>query len=290
MSISRQNLTIVIVTIKSDDVIHNCINSINKDVSIIVVENSNNSRFKDELEGKYKNVKCLIAKKNLGMGAGNNIGIKKAKTDYVFIVNPDVTLEPNTLEELFSASEKIEDFAILSPISSNLKFPNYGVENKKEIENNKTPFKVDYVDGFAMILNKKKFNDDNFFDENFFLYLENNDLCKRIKKKGESIFIAPDAKVNHAGGKTVNIQFSQEIELTRNWHWIWSKFYYNKKHYGKIKAVRECLGSYISAVLKFIFYLIINNKLKKNIYFNRAAGFYNALLGKPSWYRPNLKE
>ena len=60
------------------------------------------------------------------------------------------------------------------------------------------------------------------------MYLENNDLCYRIKKKGGLIFVVPKAKVNHLSAQTVDSEFSEEIEFSRNWHWIWSKFYYNK--------------------------------------------------------------
>ena len=77
MSISRQNLSIVIVTIKSEGVIDKCIESINKDLPIIVVENSNNSKFLNYLVKKYKNIRCILSKENLGMGRGNNLGIKE---------------------------------------------------------------------------------------------------------------------------------------------------------------------------------------------------------------------
>ena len=110
MSISRQNLSVIIVTLKSENVIHECIKSINQNVPIIVVENSNNQKFKKDLESQYKNLQCILSGSNIGMGAGNNIGIKSAKTDYVYIINPDATLEPNTLEEIFSASKKYQNF------------------------------------------------------------------------------------------------------------------------------------------------------------------------------------
>ena len=103
MSISRQNLSIVIVTSKSEKIIHNCINSINQNIPIIVVEHSNDKNFKKELEQKYHNLTCILSKSNLGMGAGNNIGIKASNTEYILILNPDVVLEKNTLEEIFLA-------------------------------------------------------------------------------------------------------------------------------------------------------------------------------------------
>ena len=291
MSISGQNLSIVIVTLKSEKIIHECIKSINQDLPIIVVENSNNETFKNDLESKYKNLKCILSKSNLGMGAANNIGIKSSSTDYVLILNPDVILQNNTLDEIFLASKKISEFTILSPISSDINYPNYGMFNiKNKIEITDSPFKVDYVDGFAMLLNKKKFKNNIFFDENFFLYLENSDICLRVNKKGESIYVIPGAKIKHRGGKTVDTKYENEVELSRNWHWIWSKFYFNKKNFGFIKALRECLMTYLTSIVKFIFYFIIRNNFKKKIYFNRTSGFYNALTGKSSWYRPNLND
>ena len=297
MSISGQNLSIVIVTIKSEKVIYDCINSINQNVPIIVVEQSNNQKFKDELESKYKNLKCILSKSNLGMGTGNNIGIKETKTDYVLILNPDVILEKNTLEELFLNSNKLSDFTILAPIEKN--FANYGMFDKKNIssrilnqegEEKNYPFKVDFVDGFAMLLNKKKFKEEIYFDENFFMYLENNDLCKRVADSEGSVFVVPTSKINHLAAKAVDSIFAEEIEFSRNWHWIWSKFYFNKKHYGLFKAVKEGTLRYFLSILKFLFYFLINDKVKKKIYFNRASGFYNALLGKSSWYRPRLDD
>jgi len=283
MSISRQNLTIVIVTLKSENIIDQCLESIDKNIPVIVVENSNNQKFKNRLESKYQNLKCILAESNLGMGAGNNIGIKEAKTEFILILNPDVLLEKNTLDELFLASQKLSNFSIIAPLEK--KYINYGIPNNK---NDEFPFEVQWVDGFAMLLNKKKFKEEIYFDEEFFMYLENNDLCKRVKNNGGSIFIVPNAKINHLAAKTVDSKFSEEVEFSRNWHWIWSKFYFNKKHYGFFKAFYEGFPRYCSSLIRFLFYLLINNKKKKKIYFNRASGFYNALLGKASWYRPNL--
>ena len=290
MSISRQNLSIVIVTLKSEKVIHQCIKSLNQNIPIIVVEHSDNKKLKEDLEKKYNNLKCILAKSNLGMGSGNNIGLKAANTDYVLLLNPDVLLEDNTIEELFLASQNLANFSMLAPLEKN--FNNYGFLNKKKSNKNleDAPFEVDFIDGFAMLINKKKFKEIDYFDENFFMYLENNDLCKRSRDKGDLIYIVPKSKINHLAAKTVDKKFADEIEFSRNWHWIWSKFYFNKKHFGFFKAFYEGAPRYFLSMIKFIFYLLINNKKKKKIYFNRVSGFYNALLGRSSWYRPNLND
>ena len=288
MSISRQNLSIIIVTLKSEKVIHQCIKSLNQNIPIIVVEHSDNKKLKEDLEKKYNNLKCILAKSNLGMGSGNNIGLKAANTDYVLLLNPDVLLEDNTIEELFLASQNLANFSMLAPLEKN--FNNYGFLNKKKSNKNleDAPFEVDFIDGFAMLINKKKFKEIDYFDENFFMYLENNDLCKRSRDKGDLIYIVPKSKINHLAAKAVDKKYEDEVEFSRNWHWIWSKFYFNKKHYGFFKAFYEGFPRYCSSLIKFLFYLLINNKKKKKIYFNRASGFYNAFLGKASWYRPNL--
>ena len=288
MSISRQNLSIVIVTFKSEGVIHECIKSIDKDIKITVVENSNNYQFKDELEKSYKNVSCVLSSENLGMGSGNNIGIKKAVTDFVLILNPDVILETSTISELIKASQKISSFAILAPISSDIDYPNYKLDNNKDSIDYNLPFNVKSIDGFAMLFNKKQLDktlNKNYFDENFFMYLENDDLCKRIIDTKEDIYIAPMSKIKHLGGKAVSDKYKYEVEFARNWHWIWSKFYFNKKHYGYSVAFLKGFPKLFSSLIKYIFYSLIQSKIKQKIYLNRASGFFNAAINKKSWYR-----
>ena len=157
MQITKENLTIVIVTIKSEKVIEKCLNSIDPQIKKIIIENSSDENFIQKLNKKYKNIDCYISGENLGMGAGNNIGIKKSKTRYVMILNPDTFLKNDTLDQIFKIS-KMLDFAILSPISDNSNYPNFKI--KKKTKNiNKDLFEVDQVDGYSMIIDKLKFNE-----------------------------------------------------------------------------------------------------------------------------------
>ena len=119
---------------------------------------------------------------------------------------------------------------------------------------------------------------------------KNDDICKRVIDKGGSLYIIPSAKINHGGAKAVDSKFIKEVELSRNWHWVWSKFYFNKKHFSYLKAINVCMLSYFSSIVKMFFYFLIRNDFKRKIYFNRASGFHNAMRGKPSWYRPNLED
>ena len=140
----------------SEHVIHNCINSLPKDIKIIIVDNSGSKSFKETIEKKYQNVKCLVSNTNLGMGAGNNLGLKAIKTDYAFILNPDVLLEQDTIDELIKASNDIRNFGIISPISSSKEYPNFKLFKEVSYKNTNIPFKVKSVDGYAMLFNVKK--------------------------------------------------------------------------------------------------------------------------------------
>ncbi len=290
MSISRHNLSIIIVSYKSDHVIERCINSIDNQIEIIVIDNSNNQEFKNRIEHKFQNVKCILSEKNLGMGAGNNLGIKNIKNDFAFILNPDVVLEKNSIDEIIEASKYIDSFGIIAPMSDKNDYPNYKFKKNHNFDPIK-PFQVQSVDGYAMLLNikrLKKLKDFNFFDENFFMYLENDDLCKRINKHNENIFIIPKSKINHLGGEAVNPKYKDEIELSRNWHWMWSKFYFNKKHYGYFNALIKVLKNLISAKLKFFYYILTFNNYKRKIYQMRLLGLINSMLGRKSFFRPRL--
>ena len=294
MSISRQNLSVVIVSFKSDHVIHHCINSIDKEIEIIVIDNSNNTKFKKSIEEQYKNVKCILSSNNIGMGAGNNVGIKNTSKDFALILNPDVILEKNSIEEIIKASKSLKPFGVIAPISDKIQFPNYKLyknENHKFDQSN--PFKVKTVDGYSMLLNLKrlrKLDNFNFFDENIFLYLENDDFCKRLSLNNENIYIVPKSKIRHLGGEAVDPKYEYEIELSRNWHWMWSKFYFNKKHYGYIKAFINIFYNLISAKIKFFYFLITFNNNKRRIYQMRLFGLLNSMIGNKSFYRPKLDD
>ena len=290
MSITRQNLSVIIVSYKSDHVIENCINSIDGEIEIIVIDNSNNDQFKKKIETKYKNVKCILSEENLGMGGGNNLGIKNVNKDFALILNPDVALENNSMNEIFIASKEIDNFGIIAPISIKNEYPNYILKKGHNFDPEK-PFKVKSVDGYAMLLNLKKLkklNDFDFFDENFFLYLENEDLCKRLLENNENIYIFPKSKIHHLGGKAVDPKHENEIEYLRNWHWMWSKFYFNKKHHGYLIALIKVFKNLISAKIKFFYYLITLNSFKRKIYQMRILGLISSMIGKNSYYRPKL--
>jgi GT2 family glycosyltransferase len=278
----EKNITFVIVSFKSSHIIEKCIQSINSNIKIIVVENSDNVVVKKYLENKFSNVEVIITKQNLGYGKGNNFGISKVKTQYTFILNPDAILEKNCLSELSKAQINLkDDFTILAPNLSN----NYGYFSSPKNNLQNEILEVDYVKGFAILINLKKINFDKIFDENFFLFLEEIDLCKRIKNSGGKIFVAMNSKVKHSGKQAS--EYSLNIELCRNWHWMWSLFYYNYKHFGVLVAYKVTISKFFSSIFKLFVALVFFNKKLFLIHYYRLNGLFNAFLKKPAWLRPD---
>ena len=252
MNLNLKELTFIIVSYKSKKVIYNCINSLPKFSKIIVIENSSDQYLKADLESKYDNIEVIL-KDNNGMGEANNIGLKKTNTKFAYILNPDVTFKENTFQKLEEAFNDIEDFSILSPIHEDKSFPNYTISKKYKFVNENI-FEVDVVDGYSMLINKEKFIDEDVFDENIFLYLENVDLCLRQKKKNQKIYIVKSSEIKHIGSYTSKLDETGNIEYLRNWHWMWSKFYFNKKHYGYLIGLLITFSIFLSAIFKYLYY------------------------------------
>ena len=281
MNLNLNNVTFIIVTYNSEQVINNCLDSIPKEAPKIIIENSNNIETKNYLEKKYDNIKVYLSE-NDGMGASNNKGIDKSNTQFVFIINPDTVFKNNAIKNIFDEAKLIDDFAIISPVNTDPNHPNYQSSNKTFKQN---IIEAESVDGFAMLINKKKFEDNIFFDENFFLFLENDDLCKRTKILGNNIYVIKNAFIDHKGFSSSTKIDKDELEYLRNWHWMWSKFYFNKKYHGFFQAFIFILPSFFSSILKILLFTLLLNNKKRKIYQFRFSGILNSIIGKTSWYR-----
>ena len=111
---NKKDITFIITTYRSEKIIDECLKDLPLGCKKIVVENSYNHELKKKLEQNYFNLDCYIMADNLGYGKANNFGIKKADTDYVFILNPDTKLTDKKLSEIIEIIQN-QDFAIAAP-------------------------------------------------------------------------------------------------------------------------------------------------------------------------------
>ena len=271
-------LTIVITTFKSDKVIEECLSSIGNKYRVIIIENSSDLNFKRKIESNHTNVECFLTDNNLGYAKANNLGLAKVKTKYALILNPDTIVKNNALENFLMRVKEIPDFYLMGPM------------NDQQLNLDPLPnetMDVENLKGFAIFINLAKFNQ-SFFDENYFLYFEEIDFCKRVREENGRIILDSKIVIKHNGAKSVETILKHELEKNRNWHWMWSTFYYHKKYKGFIIAFFLIFPKLISSILKYILFTLVKNKQFKEIYYCRLSGIINSLLGKKSWYRPTL--
>lgn len=282
----RPEVTVVMVSFHSIKLIVKPINCIDKEINIIVVENSNSKECKDFLEKKFANVKVILSEKNLGNGGGINLGLKQVKTKYAFYLDIDTEIKEDTIKNLLTASTEIDNFTILAPLVENYKYKKVDYFESSIMEN-KEHKQMSFVPGCAIFFNMEKILQIGFFDENFFLFFEENDIYMRCLKNNHKIYLIQAAKMIHTGEMSVDKKYDLDIELIRNWHYMWSKFYFYKKHFNIYTAYRETLGHFFSGLVKLLFFLFLNKKNYLKYKF-RVSGLLNSYLGKKSWKRPNI--
>jgi GT2 family glycosyltransferase len=267
----KSSTTAIIVSYKSKWIIENCIKSIESNTRIIVVENSNDHKLKKSLEKRYSNLKVIINNNN-GFGNGANVGALQAKTKYLLFLGPDTMLENKAINNITKIAKSFNDnFGAILPINFN--------ETKKTIS------EVKKSRGATLIFIRKDiFLKIGLFDENFFLYYEDNDLLERLLNEKKKIYEVP-IRFQHACGSH-DKKYNEQIEINRHWHYMWSKFhFYKKKNYffATLYTFPTLIRCFFRLSINYFF-----NKKKHLIYKARFEGLINSYLNKKSWYRPKI--
>jgi len=296
MNNNFSDLSVVIVTYKTNlNILEKSLSSIDPSVKIIIIENSPKFINEDQIANKYKNVSIFCTGSNIGYGRGNNYGLQKVDTNYALILNPDIVCEKSYFENLKIYLNNELDFSIIgSQYLDNETYTPAGFFDSNlclkdaDYIQDLNLSKVDWVVGCSMLLNLNKFKNKLIFDENFFLFFEEFDLCKKLKREGEKVYSSSKLIVNHFGFKS-STDLSDEIDLIkiRNWHYMWSYFYYHKKNEGYFNALKVSLIKLIRSLFKLILFTIIFNKKKRTSYCYRFLGLLNSMIGKKSSYRIN---
>lgn len=273
-------LSIIIVGYRAKKRLFDCIKSIENSkpknqYEIIVIDNDETSAIKNETEKKFPFVQYFKSKENKGYGAGNNLGAKRAKGQFLFFLNPDTIVFPDTIDILLNTIEKNKNIGIVAPFLLDKSNNQYDLQGAREL----TPFRaffvlsfinkyfpknpvsrdywildwdkislkeVDTVPGTAFIIRREVFEKIKGFDENFFLYFEEFDLCRRIRKLGFKIFMDPKSKVKHFWGESTK----ERNDIKRIF--AESRFYYFRKSYGFFWAL---LVQFVTSLNKYKMFL-----------------------------------
>ena len=281
----NEDVTVIIIGHKSKNLILNYIKPIHEKFRIIIIDNSNDFDLTNLIRINYPNI-LIKNVENDGYGAAINYGSKLVKTKYFLISNPDLTgINEDNLNKFIQVAKKLNDkFSTLGPRYEHTNTKTL-IQSNEQIE--VSEFKV--ISGACMFFNKKNFETIGGFDENFFMYFEENDFCLRSFKIYKNYQIN-SIKVYHNAGNSVSYDNIEEKELHehfRTWHFMWSKFYFFKKRYTLLIAFLIFLPIIFRLIIRITFHTFFGNKKQLKKYRSRWSGLFNSIVGNKSKLRVN---
>ena len=291
-------LTLAFLSHHSKHLIIKLVNEIisyNLSLKIIIIENSLDQELKNQLEKKYKNlVNVYIPEENLGFSKGMNKAIELSNDQFVFLNPADVILPYDCLKNLIECIKNFNNFTLLAPTYKDEKiFKNYETFifskdkkiNKFKIGNKFNLQEVDWIDG-TFIVNKNQIKEKKIMDENMFIYFETMDMCLNFKKQNKKMYIIDNIKFEHMGSSSHDKKYNFEANLSRNWHYNWSKFYYFKKNFGYFYALKKFITITLKNYFKLISYIFRGEKNKYLLKKAEIEGSLASIFLKKSYYRP----
>ena len=285
-----EELTAVIVTFKSKKIIKKTLSNLPQNLKKIIVENSNDQNFKEYIEGKYNNIKCILAGENIGWGSATNIGIKRVETDFVLFLNPDLFVSEDVLYKIFCKIKEDKEIGVISPQTIDGK-SKIRIRHEKFLfskPKKKDLLQVQSLSGQIFISRKKNIENVGFLDEKIFLNFEERDLFKRISKKGQGLYIYEGIYAQHLEGRSSDPEHQKEMELSSKWHFSWGLIYYTRKHYGNFLTLMVFIKYLIIYSIKLTYFRLSNQKYKFKLISYSLSGLINSIFKKPSYYRPKI--
>ena len=291
----KMDLTIIMVNYKCDkDKLNACLKSINIKVKVLIVDHSHDLK-EDQIDIPNNISLKIIKNKNLGNGAGINFGIENAKTKYVLYLDIDTILSDSFFTKLENAVNEVREFAVIAPkindFYNNKKIKDYGNLSISKFFYNKIFYKIKketklpeninhvfFVSGSIMLINKELILNKNIkFDENIFMFFEEDDFFHQCFKLNLKIFLIDNIEATHLDGSVLDNTLN--YECFKKWHWEWSKYYFLDKHYNKILISFLALKNLIKFYIKIFFYYFLDKK-KLSIFESRIDGIISFYLKK----------
>lgn len=250
-------------------------------LKVIAVDNGSTDGTPIKIKEKFPNIEVIEASENLGFGKANNVGMEKAikeEADFVFLLNQDAWIEPDTVEKLVNISSKNKEFGILSPIHVNGSGDGLDYNFSMYLAPHRTPnfysdlffgkldqyYISNYVNAAAWLITSSCLNEVGVFNPMFKQYAEDNEYIDRLHSAGLKIAIITKAIIYHDRNQGVGNSNMQESYRLYN-QAILNISKRKSKPESKIFLVRKIIGYYLLNVL--VFYGR-NQKLKDEVKLN----------------------
>lgn len=261
------DISICILNWNAKDFLLGCLESVFQNVQgkfeVIVVDNASEDDSLLQISRRFPDVHIIKCKQNRGYAVGNNVGIKVCRGRYILILNPDTIVKKNSIEKMIEfmglhpqagacgcrlvhpETGKVEisarSFPTFLPLLWNISyidrlFPSSRIFNKylSDYSRKASAQEVDWVTGASLMLRKKTLETVGGFDEHFFMYCEDVELCYRLKQAGWQVYYYPEAEIGHFRGQSSKLRqtFNQSpLSIWGAQQQTASMIYFYKKHF-----------------------------------------------------------
>jgi N-acetylglucosaminyl-diphospho-decaprenol L-rhamnosyltransferase len=262
MKPSKNNCTIILVTFNSAHCISK-LKFLNDLPNVVFVDNASEDRTCEFISAEIPNARILKNKKNKGFGAANNLALNQVQTPYSLLLNPDCITTETEITKLIAAADTYPNAAIISPhlirkdgsIEVSYRWPHtHWISRGPQAEG---ACCVGFACGAALLLNMEVMREIGFFDEKFFLYYEDEDLCQRVFNQKKQIILIPDAEVTHFSRGSVKGKNPLKSEFIRGYHHVQSKLIFEHKHVSAVSAQSLRWKTLILAILTLLPRLLV---------------------------------
>jgi N-acetylglucosaminyl-diphospho-decaprenol L-rhamnosyltransferase len=266
-------VTISIVSFNTRELLAACLRSVFGSVGITfevhVVDNGSSDGSAELVERDFPQVRLTRSAQNRGFAAANNCVIREASGEFVLLLNPDTVVSPTTIANMVEFMRSREEVGICGPKilfgdgrfqSCGYQFPTLMSELRLSSKLDKllrrligdaptlrqatSPFEADWVDGACFLIRRKTIDEIGLLDEQFFLYNEELDWCRRARTAGWRVYALPTVEMIHHQGKS-----SSQISDTSLSLLVETRLRYYRKTYGTAMAALTSLV-YVAGFLK----------------------------------------
>ncbi len=242
--VTVNDLTVIIVTYNSAHCIAALASGLRDVPHILVVDNASDDETVASVQAQLPQAQVLVNSANLGFGAANNRALRQIRTRYALLLNPDCLPNADFLDGIVQAARRFPQAAIIAPhllrrrgaVELSYRWPaTHWVSTGPEAEG---PCSVGFVCGAVMLLNMSVMQQVGFFDESFFLYYEDEDLCQRVFLAQRDIVLVPEVSIAHLSRGSVRGGSPLKSEYLRGYHHAQSKLVFERKYFGGSAAAR----------------------------------------------------
>lgn len=290
MTSISSNVIAIVVTYQSGETVSACLSALKREVTAtIVVDNA--SEDDSIASANDAGARVIANRKNEGYGRANNLGISAASgAQWCLIANPDVMIEPGCVRELLAAANRNPLATVIVPrlvepdgrtffrSKSILSSVTPSVPRREECPKREST--IAFASGACMLVHRERFLQIGGFDDRIFLFYEDDDLCLRVRRAGQTIVHAHDAVAHHRKGRSSSI--TRGSIFHHRFHQAWSRVYVSKKYdlpTGSMAVISKNALKALGALL-----LLDRDRLER--YAGSVAGVWSASQKKMALWPP----